>query len=203
MPQVGLGFAEVWDTYDKFYEEWSQRALALAHKFPFRDPDGAAQNVLLVLWRKDYVSRWSGTGGRSLDNFIYHLMKLRLISQWRVEKRRADREWLYDELPAAGEQAYTEPGFDRAEGVEAVMRVASPVLRRLAMDDAVSSSRASVPMADLFGEMVRRAVEGLPAEAMDLAEHFGLSASAMRTRRKALRLQLDAMPEARELLSAL
>lgn len=75
--------------FDAFYASWYPRAVAIAQRKGLKDPEAAAQEVMMVCWRTDYLQRQPDSKF-TFDRFVANLIYRRLISMQRKELRRRD-----------------------------------------------------------------------------------------------------------------
>jgi hypothetical protein len=60
----------------------------IARRGGLQDPEAAAQECLLVFWRKDYLQQHDPEKGASLDTWVGNILYRRIVSMQRKELRR-------------------------------------------------------------------------------------------------------------------
>lgn len=112
------------DDFDAFYESWYPRAVSIARRGGLPDPEAAAQECLLVFWRKDYLAQHDPEKGASLDTWVGNILYRRITSMQRRELRRRS----IAQITPVEDQEFTDDGVGLYSDFKERLRAATKII---------------------------------------------------------------------------
>lgn len=76
---------------EDFYRLWKPKVQGMARNLRLLDPETVAQDVVVDFLASGYIHQWDVSKGKSFDSFCFWMMRNRLYSKLRQQKRANER----------------------------------------------------------------------------------------------------------------